>query len=174
MLKPADVVLLAKLLTDDESASSVELAAGLGWSQPQAHRALKRLQGSRLVAIVEPPAGQSPGKRRVNRRGAYELMAFGVPYVFPAEPGRLVRGVPTAVSAPVLARHFRVDPEPVVWPHPAGQVRGMAVEPLHPCAPMLAETDGPVYELLALVDAIRLGRARERNLARTELERRLT
>lgn len=173
MLNPEDVVLLGRLLMGDESASSVALAAELGWSQPKAHRSLKRLVGARVLTIVEPPAGRSPGSRRVNRRGAFEFLAFGVPYVFPVEPGRLVRGVPTAWSAPLLRRQLRGDPEPVVWPAAHGEVRGMSVEPLDASAPALTETHPELYELLILVDAVRLGRARERSLARDELERRL-
>jgi hypothetical protein len=39
--------------------------------------------------------------------------------------------------------------------------------------PDAARSDPKLYELLALVDAIRVGRARERKLAESELEKRL-
>ncbi len=89
------------------------------------------------------------------------------------EPGRLVAGIPTAGSAPVLAHHFRADPEPLVWPHPEGEVRGMAIQPLHPGVPELVRADRRLYDLLALVDALRVGRARERKLAENALKERL-
>lgn len=53
---------------------------------------------------------------------------------------------------------------------------GPAVKPLslfYPKAPLAAEKDTELYELLALVDAVRAGRAREQALAVRELETRL-
>lgn len=48
----------------------------------------------------------------------------------------------------------------------------MAFSPLYKSAPQAARRDEKLYELLALVDAIR-GRARERDLAARELRKRL-
>jgi hypothetical protein len=52
-------------------------------------------------------------------------------------------------------------------------VLGRAVAPLYRSAPLAAAEDPRLHELLALVDALRVGRARERTLAREELDRRL-
>jgi hypothetical protein len=60
-----------------------------------------------------------------------------------------------------------------VWPDPEGEVRGEELRPLYRSAPGAARKDPALYELLALVDAIRGGRARERNLAVEELKGRL-
>ena len=49
----------------------------------------------------------------------------------------------------------------------------MALEPLYKTAPAAALRDPTLYELLALVDAIRDGRARERKIAEQELISRL-
>ena len=42
--------------------------------------------------------------------------------------------------------------------------------PLHPCVPGAALRDALLYELLALFDALRVGRARERGMAATRLQ----
>jgi hypothetical protein len=47
------------------------------------------------------------------------------------------------------------------------------LKPLHPAVPDAARRDNRLWELLALVDAIRIGNARERNLAGRELKKRL-
>jgi len=47
-----------------------------------------------------------------------------------------------------------------VWPWPDGDTRGIALEPLDKTAPIAALRDPVLYEFLALVDAIRDGRAR--------------
>ena len=52
-------------------------------------------------------------------------------------------------------------------------VRGAAVEPLYRSVPQAARLDSALYELLALVDAIRIGRARARKLAESMLRSRL-
>ena len=56
-----------------------------------------------------------------------------------------------------------------VWPHPNGTVRGIGVEPLHPSVPFAAMQDAKLYEMLALFDALRVGRARERGMAHKRL-----
>jgi hypothetical protein len=60
-----------------------------------------------------------------------------------------------------------------VWPNAEGSVRGLTLEPLHKAAPKAAQHDPVLYELLALIDAIRDGRTRERQLAERELTARL-
>jgi len=51
--------------------------------------------------------------------------------------------------------------------------RGISFLPLHRQAPKAALRDARLYELLALVDAVRGERTRERKLAIDELTRRL-
>jgi hypothetical protein len=55
----------------------------------------------------------------------------------------------------------------------AGRLRGQTPTPLYPGAPSLAATAADLYGLLALVDALRIGRARERALATSQLRERL-
>lgn len=62
---------------------------------------------------------------------------------------------------------------PPIWPDPEGEVRGIGFSPLAKSAPQAARLDPALYELLALVDAIRAGRARERDIAARELSKRL-
>jgi hypothetical protein len=104
-----------------------------------------------------------------------EFLIHGVRYAFPAEEKAMTRGMPTAWAAPPLAGELAgaSDAPPPVWPDPHGEVRGMAVAPLYRSVPQAARLDAALYELLALVDAIRIGRARERKLAETMLRSRL-
>ncbi len=77
-------------------------------------------------------------------------------------------------AAPPLEDKFAPSDEPApVWPDPEGQVRGTAFSPIYKAAPMAARQDKQLYELLVLVDAIRDGRAREREIAVRELRERL-
>ena len=62
---------------------------------------------------------------------------------------------------------------PPVWPDAEGGVRGITFEPLHKTVPKAVRSDSVLHELLALIDAVRDGRARERQLAERELSARL-
>jgi hypothetical protein len=79
-------------------------------------------------------------------------------------------GVPTSHSAPAFAGIFAPGSTDFVWPHPNGPVRGVGVEPLHPSVPFAAMQDAKLYELLALFDALRVGKARERGMALERLQ----
>lgn len=72
--------------------------------------------------------------------------------------------MPTAHSAPPLKNYITAT-ESIVWPDPEGDVRGEALAPIHKSVPAAARKDEKLYQALALLDAIRSGRARERKLA---------
>lgn len=84
----------------------------------------------------------------------------------------MTRGMPTAYAAPPLSDliHAGLDPIPV-WPDAEGEVRGELFKPLFRFAPAAARADSKLYECLSLIDALRGGRARERNLAKEHLTR---
>jgi hypothetical protein len=88
--------------------------------------------------------------------------------------GAATRGVPTSYAAKPLKKSIVPgDEPPPVWPFAEGPVRGYAFSPLHKNVPKAALADPQLYELLALVDALRDGKARERELAARELSKRL-
>src|SRR5262249_5021786 len=111
---------------------------------------------------------------RPNIASLEEFLVHGLKYAFPAERGALTRGVATSYGAPPLNAVLRAPDEPIpVWPCAEGKQRGISLSPLYKSAPIAALRDTSFHELLALVDALRDGRARERKLAEAELHRRL-
>jgi hypothetical protein len=62
-----------------------------------------------------------------------------------------------------------------IWPDSLGQHKGVALAPIHPSVPkaLRMNPDQSFYELLVLIDTIRIGRARERNMAIKLLKERL-
>jgi hypothetical protein len=109
-----------------------------------------------------------------NRANLKEFLIHGVKYAFPVHRGGIVRGSPTAHAAPPLKQQIAesFDPPPV-WPDASGSARGVEFSPLYKNVPAAARRDPKLYELLALVDAIRDGRAREREIAIRELTARI-
>jgi hypothetical protein len=162
-MKPQDLVVALKLASTDEAPTYPQLAAALGISASEAHAAVKRATHAGLLDAA----------RRVRRSALLEFLVHGVKYVFPAERTGLTRGVPTSLAAPPLKASFGEVELPPVWPHPEGTVRGEGLRPLYSSVPDAARRDPAFHEWLALVDAVRSGRARERELAVRELERRL-
>ena len=106
----------------------------------------------------------------VNRHNLAEFALHGAKYAFVPERLPVGPGVPTSHAAPAFAGAFSEGHEPLVWPGPHGAVRGEGLSPLHPCVPGAALRDAALYELLALFDALRVGRARERSLASARLQ----
>ncbi len=161
MLKPLDVVvgLKAHLWADTAAWTYERLAGAIGISPSQAHMSLGRLEHAGLYRRSD----------RSLRTHAFALFAaHGIPFAFPAGLGEQVVGLPTAHAAPPL-RDLLTFVESYVWPAPAG-VLGRALVPLHPAVPEAAAADARLYAALALIDALRVGRARERSLAVIELE----
>jgi hypothetical protein len=168
MLRPLDIVVLLGLsLENRERPTYLRLATQLHLYPSEVYASIKRARASHLVQ--GPEFGD-----RLNRSSLLEFLLHGIRYVFPPEAGAPTRGVPTSYAAPPL-RHSIADAGdlPPVWPHAAGKVRGYSFAPLHKNVPVAALEDARLYELLALVDALRDGRARERQLAARELTRRL-
>jgi hypothetical protein len=168
VLKPQDVLVVLKLLALGQKPwSYAGLSAQLGMSASQLHSAIKRALAAQLA--VNKGDDIVPHLRNLE-----EFLVYGLKYAFVPEQGQLTRGMPTSHAAPPLDKHFVETQEPLpVWPHPKGAVRGMSFSPLYSLAPGAAQLDAKLYELLVLVDAIRGGRARERELAIKELKKRL-
>jgi hypothetical protein len=164
-LLPQDVVVLAKLVSYAGARPSIAQVAGdLALSPSQVHTSLKRLARSRLV---EAQTG------RPLLKPVEEFLIHGVKYAFPGQRGEATRGMATAHAAPPLNGQIVEGDLPPVWPDPQGDVRGITLEPLHKTAPKAARKDPVLYELLALIDALRDGRARERQLAEKALSAQL-
>jgi hypothetical protein len=106
---------------------------------------------------------------RVHIQALAEFTLHGAKYAFPGVRLPLAVGVPTSHSAPAFAGVFAPGSSDFVWPHANGTVRGIGVEPLHPSVPFAAMQDAKLYEILALFDALRVGKARERGMASERL-----
>jgi len=157
MLKPQDIYVLLKLATASPGWTYNRLAADLGISDSEAHACVRRAKVANLY---------SEERHRPRLAALEEFLIHGVKYAFAVEPGAVSRGVPTGFSAPVLDKHFEIDPEEyTVWPAPDGDVRGISITPLYKSVPQACRFDEQLYKAMALVDAIRIGRARERHLA---------
>jgi hypothetical protein len=160
-LRPADLLVLFKAAAHpDQRWTYAALGESLGLSASQTHRSVQRAVAAGL-AVMRGRGDWSPV-----RPALLEFAVHGVRYVWPVQPGVKKRGVPTSFGVePLASKVVAAEGDAPVWAHPAGTHKGPTLQPLTPAAPQAALADPLLHRLLALQDALRAGRARERALA---------
>ena len=169
MLKPQDIAVVFKYtLLQDQHPTLEQIAQSLGTTPSNVLLSVRRSVAAKLL--------EQPNTRTLKpiRRHILEFLVHGVRYVFYAKRGELTRGMPTAFAAEPLKQHIVQNTTPPVWADANGTAYGSSLEPLWKNAPFAAAQDEKLYQLLALVDALRDGKIRERKLAGEFLEKRLT
>jgi len=163
-LKPQDVVLLLKVyLSEGKLWTLQKMASDLFMSISEISYGLERLRLAGLIDFT---------KRKVFKRSALEFLLYGFKYVFPALPGPLLRGIPTAHSAPPISKMIlSTDQMKYIWPISEGKIYGQSVAPLYKSAPLAALKDGLLYKALAVLDSLRVGRGREIVMAQEYLRK---
>jgi len=169
MIKPIDILVATALIgLRREDWTYASLAEQLAISSSAAHRS---------VDVLGQTALFDASRGRIRASALYEFLVHGLKYVCPPQLGPRTRGFPTGPFAEPLSAMLGVSLESGdawVWPAPDGPVAGASFTPLHPNAPAVARRDDRMYQRLAVIDALRAGRARESRLAsdwlRDELE----
>lgn len=168
LLKPQDLVVAIKLAVNkDRTLTFSELARELCLSASEVHTATKRAELSQLLIRED--------RRTIpNRISLREFIVHGAKYAYPASLGPVGRGVPTGTGATSLRQRF-VDTKQhdIVWPDARGETRGTTILPLYPSIPSAVRLDHKLHEVLALFDILRIGSAREREMASVELGSRI-
>lgn len=163
-MRPQDVVILLKIIALNNSDwRLIDVAGELEISVSEVSESLNRSVAAGLIDYK---------KKAVKRMNLMEFIEHGLKYVFPQQPGTLVRGVPTAHAHPSVRNVF-VSEMDYVWPDQKGTLSGLAIEPLYKKQTSAVLKDQTLYFLLALVDLIRVGRVREVTFAVSELKKQL-
>lgn len=162
-MRPQDIVILLKKITEKgRDLLNGQIAKDLGISASEVSEALERCRIARLVDQT---------KRRVNILALQEFLIHGLKYVFPVQPQGIVRGIATAISAAPMKDKIASGTEQYVWPDSKGEIRGAAITPLYKTVPLAVISDEMLYKLLAIADTLRIGRAREVEIAKVELNK---
>lgn len=164
-MKQQDVAILIFICQYFDGIYKVsEIADSLKISQSEVSESINR---SNIAKLIDAKS------KTVFRHGLYEFLIYGIRFVFPVVPGHIVRGIPTSHSGPPLNKLITSDSDQFVWSYSKGTIRGMSIEPLYKTIPLVCERFPEYYELLCLVDALRIGRSREVVFAREILNERL-
>lgn len=155
---------------DDDSALKTismewtyqQLSNSLGISASECHGAVSRCLQNQLLRLSRKTQRPIPIARNIT-----EFCVHGLKYMLPIEVGAVVRGIPTTYASPVLVGQLLGAGDlPYVWPDGTGKVMGISLLPIHKSVTKAVKNDPILYELLALVDSIRMGHAREAELAK--------
>jgi hypothetical protein len=161
-MRPQDIAILLKLLAlKDKEWQLTGLSHELYISISEISESLNR---SRLAKLIDYD------KKKVSRHNLMEFLEHGIKYVFPQQPGTMVRGIPTAHSQQATKGNF-VSEINYVWPDPKGKTMGLLIEPLYPKQVHAIKMDAFFYELMALLDMVRVGKIREVNYAVEQLKK---
>ena len=151
-MRPQDIAVLLKIIAfGKQDWMNKDLAASLHISPSEITESLSRSQFAGLI---------NASRKKVFVLALEDFLVYGLRYVFPVQPGALVRGMPTAHASPLLQSHFSSD-EKYVWPDAQSNERGMMIVPFYPGAAEAAKKDSIFYNLLALCDVFRVGKVRE-------------
>lgn len=164
MIKPQDVVVLCKMLAkqNDQQWSQNSIASELFLSPSQVNSAFRNLVAAGLLTQYHTKSKPEP-----ILQACEEFFIHALKYLFPGKMGEISRGIPTSYAAHMKDEiHAGSEPIPV-WPYAEGKKRGVALKPLYHTVPKSIDKypDALFYEFLGLLDAIRSGRAREKNIA---------
>ena len=174
MLKPQDVLCACKIYSLEtlrQEWSYEKLAQKTGLSQGEAHNAVERCHRAQLIT----PSGA------VARKILRDVLAVALPRMCFVVRGGTTVGWATGVHAPPLVGKFGARDAaevPAVWPDVRREgmdevVQGWSLEPVYPSVPVACLADPLVYELLSLVDVVRVGGAADRQAAVALIDKRL-
>ncbi len=164
-MRPQDIVVLIKIISLQHTDwKNKDIANNILISASEVSEALNRCK---IAGLIDSK------KKNVNINSFIEFLTYGLKYVFPVQPGSITKGIPTAHSASPIKEQISTGNDIYVWPYSKGSSRGQAIEPLYKNLPKVVENDVLFYELLAIIDTIRVGRVREIEIAIKELHKRL-
>ena len=164
-MRPQDVVILLKIMTyGKEYWRLTDLSKDLQISQSEVSNGLGR---NHLAGLY------NSGRRQVNTLSLREFLIYGLKYVFPPQLGTSARGIATAHSASPIKEQIAGGRDTYVWSYYKGTKRGSSIVPLYENIPKFIENDIELYEYLVIIDTLRIGKAREIEIAIQELDKRL-
>ena len=160
MLKPQDLLVALYAATHEGGQTFAQMAAHLHLGLSTAHTAYQSAKEARLLG----PDGH-PDKQRIA-----DFTVYGAPVAYPGRVGGRIRGVRTAWTAAPIDGLFAIPSgQHYVWPDRKGDTRGLSLEPIHRAAVGISRSCGKIYAILALIDIIRVGGARERGVAAEQI-----
>ncbi len=161
-MRPQDVAILLKIvLMGKKEWQYQDISRSLHISGAEVNASLNR---SKIAGLIDF------NRKRVNKLALLEFLEHGLHYVFPIQPGAISKGIPTAHSHPSIKNKI-VSETVFVWPDISGTEIGQSIEPLFNNQVKAIKEDPALYEILSLIEILRVGKNRERTVALSQLKK---
>lgn len=161
-MRPQDIAILLKIvMLGKKEWQYQDLARSLCISGAEVNASLNR---SKLAGLIDH------NRKRVNKQSLYEFLQHGIQYVFPIQPGAISKGIPTAHSHPDIKEQI-VSESIFIWPDINGTAIGQTIEPLFSTQIRAIKEDPELYAVLSLIEILRVGKNREKNIALQQLKK---
>ena len=161
-MRPQDIAILLKIvLLGKKEWQYQDHSRSLYISGSEINASLNRSKAAGLIDF---------NRKRVNKLALLEFLEHGLQYVFPAEPGTLSKGIPTAHSHPAMKKNI-ISESMYVWPDLKGKEFGQSIAPLYENQVKAAHEDPTLYEVLAIADILRAGKNREVKMGLLQLKK---
>lgn len=155
-------------LFEKDKYSVRSLEKSIGVSRSQVSISLKRCLELKLIY----PNGNADGGYLINKKSVMNIIEYAIPYFFPVEKTSNVKGIPISFSSPFLYNKILSQKKmPLVWPDTQGILIGEGVIPFDKYVPHAVRRDPLLYEMLVLVDSVRMNIPRESSVALEALKK---
>lgn len=160
-MKPHDIVIALKIVSfNSETWRIIDVAYNINISPSEVYGSINRLHKVEIMHM----------RKHIVKRNLIEFLIHGVKYCFPAIPGIRSRGILTAHSSEFFKKIISdKKKDNYVWPFEKGNANGISIVPLHKNIPEFIQKDRFMYEHLSYIDAIRIGRKREKAYAEKQI-----
>ena len=159
---PQDIVILLKMTTNSKTTwYSTDLSQALKISVPEISKSLERCRKAKLL---------DKSNQKVNITALQNYLIHTIKFAYPIQPGEFSMGIPTAFSATPIKEQFYKGAKEFVWASHRGSLKGQTVEPLYKTVPEIAKNEPELYELLVIVDTLRIGKEGEIEIAGKQLK----
>ena len=169
-LKPQDVFIACQLaIAGKANVTHAWLSKSLHLSPSTVFEGLKRCRQAKLVSDSAPRGSEREVK--VMRSRLYEFLVHAVPVLYYPRRSAPVRGIATATFSPAFRERFTKPGDLImVWPYSKGKEIGEGLVPIYPTVPIACSKSPALYELMATIEVLRVGKAREKAAAEAYLE----
>lgn len=159
-----------------EMFSVRSLGASLGISKTEVSASLRRCSESNLLFLINNHGVISLANLnwKVNKKAIFNLIKHAVPYLYPPKLLGFDIGIPTGFSGPALSEEVTsAGNSKIIWSSEYGEAYGQVLEPIYKTIAFASYQDEFVYNCFSLIDAYRLGKAREKDIAINLLEKKI-
>lgn len=162
IIKPQDVVILGKILSEKVWPSQKEIGDSLKISQAEISHALKTLDQIGLINL---------STKKINQLAVIEFITHALKFIYPIEKKGTGRGILIGPSSLTFKGKVQPDEYNYIWPDPNGESKGIIVTPLIPELSSCVKENEKLFTYLNVIEIFRgLGGVRYRQEAQKILK----